>query len=122
MVPRPRRVRRPEPCRSARDPAKSSGAPLRHRRSGNVRDVLTDYAGWIAVGAIVLVLLLAFAEEQARALRLAEIRLYTNEAMTANLAYYPRHGYTETHRAQEDGFRRVFFAKKLGAEAGTFGP
>jgi len=58
--------------------------------------------------------LLAFAEEQARALGLAEIRLYTNEAMTANLAYYPRHGYTETHRAQEDGFRRVFFAKQLG--------
>ena len=53
--------------------------------------------------------LLAFAEEQARALRLAEIRLYTNEAMTANLAYYPRHGYTETHRAQEDGIRRIFF-------------
>jgi GNAT superfamily N-acetyltransferase len=66
--------------------------------------------------------LLAFAEEQARAQRLAEIRLYTNEAMTANLAYYPRHGYTETHRAQEDGFRRVFFAKQLGAEVGTFGP
>ena len=60
--------------------------------------------------------LLAFAEEQAK------VRLYTNEAMTANLAYYPRHGYTETHRAQEDGFRRVFFAKRLGAEAGTFGP
>lgn len=57
--------------------------------------------------------LLAFAEEQARALRLAGIRLYTNEAMTANLAYYPRHGYTETHRAQEDGFRRVFFRKQL---------
>jgi GNAT superfamily N-acetyltransferase len=57
--------------------------------------------------------LLAFAEEQARALRLAEIRLYTNEAMTANLAYYPRHGYTEAHRAQEDGFRRVFFRKQL---------
>jgi ribosomal protein S18 acetylase RimI-like enzyme len=66
--------------------------------------------------------LLAFAEEQARALGLAEIRLYTNEAMTANLAYYPRHGYTETHRAQEDGFRRVFFAKQLGGQAGTFGP
>jgi GNAT superfamily N-acetyltransferase len=59
--------------------------------------------------------LLAFAEEQARALRMAEIRLYTNEAMTANLAYYPRHGYTETHRAQEDGFRRVFFRKQLDA-------
>jgi GNAT superfamily N-acetyltransferase len=59
--------------------------------------------------------LLAFAEEQARGLGLAEIRLYTNEAMTANLAYYPRHGYAETHRAQEDGFRRVFFRKQLGA-------
>jgi len=59
--------------------------------------------------------LLAFAEEQARGLGLAEIRLYTNEAMTANLAYYPRHGYTETHRAEEAGFRRVFFRKHLGA-------
>jgi GNAT superfamily N-acetyltransferase len=59
--------------------------------------------------------LLEFAEEQARSLGLAEIRLYTNEAMTANLAYYPRHGYAETHRAQEDGFRRVFFTKQLGA-------
>ena len=59
--------------------------------------------------------LLAFAEEQARALGLAEIRLYTNEAMAANLAYYPRRGYTETHRAEEDGFRRVFFRKQLGA-------
>ena len=63
--------------------------------------------------------LLAFAEEQARGLGLAEIRLYTNEAMTANLAYYPRHGYTETHRAQEDGFRRVFFRKQLGAPSIT---
>jgi len=65
--------------------------------------------------------LLAFAEEQARALRLAEIRLYTNEAMTANLSFFPRHGYTETHRAQEDGFRRVFFRKRLDAGVGTFG-
>jgi len=58
--------------------------------------------------------LLAFAEERALALGLAEIRLYTNEAMTANLAYYPRRGYTETHRAEQDGFRRVFFRKQLG--------
>ncbi|WP_426515231.1 GNAT family N-acetyltransferase [Diaminobutyricibacter sp. McL0618] len=42
-----------------------------------------------------------------------EIRLYTNEAMTENLAYYPRHGYRETHRATEDGYRRVFFSKSL---------
>jgi hypothetical protein len=33
--------------------------------------------------------------------------------MTENLAYYRRHGYTETHRAGQDGFRRVFFRKLL---------
>jgi ribosomal protein S18 acetylase RimI-like enzyme len=59
--------------------------------------------------------LLALAEERARSLGLPEIRLYTNEAMTENLAYYPRHGYTQTHRAREDGFDRVFFRKQLGA-------
>lgn len=59
--------------------------------------------------------LLAVAEQQARDLGLSEIRLYTNEAMTENLAYYPRHGYAETHRAEQDGFRRVFFRKQLGA-------
>jgi hypothetical protein len=48
-----------------------------------------------------------------RRLRLPEIRLYTNEAMTENLAYYPRRGYTETHRAAEDGFNRVFFRKPV---------
>jgi ribosomal protein S18 acetylase RimI-like enzyme len=57
--------------------------------------------------------LLAFAEEQARELGQDEVRLYTNEAMTENLAYYRRHGYSETHRAEHDGFRRVFFSKCL---------
>jgi GNAT superfamily N-acetyltransferase len=57
--------------------------------------------------------LLALAEEQARGLGLGEIRLYTNEAMTENLAYYPRHGYAETHRAEQDGFNRVFFRKPI---------
>jgi ribosomal protein S18 acetylase RimI-like enzyme len=57
--------------------------------------------------------LLAMAEDQSRRLRVAEIRLYTDVAMTENLAYYPRHGYTETHRAEQDGFRRVFFRKRL---------
>jgi ribosomal protein S18 acetylase RimI-like enzyme len=57
--------------------------------------------------------LLALAEEQARGLGLREIRLYTNEAMTENLAYYPRHGYAETHRAEQDGFNRVFFRKPV---------
>lgn len=42
---------------------------------------------------------------------LNEVRLYTNAAMTENLTYYPRHGYRETHRATQDGYRRVFFTK-----------
>jgi ribosomal protein S18 acetylase RimI-like enzyme len=57
--------------------------------------------------------LLALAEAQARRLGLPEIRLYTNEAMTENLAYYPRHGYAETRRGEEDGYRRVYFTKRL---------
>jgi GNAT superfamily N-acetyltransferase len=57
--------------------------------------------------------LLALAEEHTRRLGLPEVRLYTNEAMTENLAYYPRHGYVESHRAEQDGFRRVFFRKPV---------
>lgn len=57
--------------------------------------------------------LLEFAENHALRHGLREIRLYTNEAMTENLDYYPRHGYVETHRAVENGYRRVFFAKHL---------
>jgi GNAT superfamily N-acetyltransferase len=58
--------------------------------------------------------LLGLAEDHACSLGLSEIRLYTNEAMTENLAYYPRHGYAETHWAEQDGFRRVFFRKPIG--------
>jgi len=57
--------------------------------------------------------LLQLAEEQARAYSVREGRLYTHEMMTENLAYYPRRGYRETHRASENGFRRVFFTKVL---------
>jgi GNAT superfamily N-acetyltransferase len=59
--------------------------------------------------------LLALAEDRARALHVPEVRLYTNTAMTENLTYYPRRGYTETHRAQQDGFDRVFFRKRVDA-------
>jgi ribosomal protein S18 acetylase RimI-like enzyme len=57
--------------------------------------------------------LLALAEDHARDSGLREIRLYTNEAMTENLAYYARHGYAETHRAEHNGFHRVFFRKPI---------
>jgi ribosomal protein S18 acetylase RimI-like enzyme len=56
--------------------------------------------------------LLDLAEDHARNLHLGEVRLYTNEAMTENLSYYPRHGYVETHRAEQDGFRRVSSASR----------
>jgi hypothetical protein len=31
--------------------------------------------------------------------------------MTETLACYPRRGYIETHRAEHDGFSRVFFSR-----------
>lgn len=55
--------------------------------------------------------LLSLAEDRARELGLPELRLYTNEAMTENIAYYPRRGYTESHRDEDHGFRRVYFTK-----------
>ena len=61
--------------------------------------------------------LLGFAEEYARRHGLRQVRLYTNEAMTENLAYHPRRGYTETHRAEQGGFRRVFFSKDVGQDS-----
>ena len=62
--------------------------------------------------------MLALAEERAREYGLTELRLYTHETMTENIAYYPRRGYVETHRAGDGGYRRVFFSKKLGSSAG----
>jgi ribosomal protein S18 acetylase RimI-like enzyme len=58
-------------------------------------------------------LLLDRAESDAAELGYSEVRLYTNEAMTENLTFYPRHGYRETGRAVQDGFRRVYFSKAV---------
>jgi ribosomal protein S18 acetylase RimI-like enzyme len=58
--------------------------------------------------------LLRVAEAVARDVDHAEIRLYTNEAMTANLDYYPRRGFVETHRSDDSGYRRVYYCKTLG--------
>ncbi|MCI2417912.1 GNAT family N-acetyltransferase [Saccharopolyspora sp. K220] len=57
--------------------------------------------------------LLEFTDDQARQHGVAEVRLYTNEAMAENLAYYARRGFVETHRAVDHGYRRVFFTKRL---------
>lgn len=57
--------------------------------------------------------LLDFAEEKARALGLKEMGLYTHASMHENISYYPRLGYEEVGRHEEDGFERVFFVKRL---------
>jgi GNAT superfamily N-acetyltransferase len=58
-------------------------------------------------------LLLGRADDDAREAGRTEVRLYTNAAMTENIALYPRFGYVETHRGGQDGFRRVYFSKRL---------
>lgn len=57
--------------------------------------------------------LLAFAEQEARNRDHWQVRLYTNEAMTESLALYRSLGYRETHRATEDGYRRIYLSKAL---------
>ncbi|WP_029116285.1 GNAT family N-acetyltransferase [Mycobacterium sp. URHB0044] len=63
--------------------------------------------------------LLQRAERDATEQGLTEVRLCTNEAMTENLVFYPRHGYRETRRGIEDGYRRVFFVKNLAESSAT---
>lgn len=57
--------------------------------------------------------LLDHAEAFARKAGRSELRLYTNELMHENLAIYPRLGWKEYKRAEENGFRRVFLRKLL---------
>lgn len=59
-----------------------------------------------------------FAEEQGRRQGCKRIYLYTNEVMTENLAWYERLGYSVTHRAVENGYRRIYMAKDLPALSG----
>lgn len=58
-------------------------------------------------------LLLAAAEHAARAAGLPVIRLYTNVAMTENIAIYSRQGYAETGRRIENALHRVYMEKRL---------
>jgi ribosomal protein S18 acetylase RimI-like enzyme len=57
--------------------------------------------------------MLQFAERTAVDRGYCYIRLYTNEAMTENIALYSRIGYSETHRTEEKGLRRVYMTKPL---------
>ena len=55
--------------------------------------------------------LLQFAERAAHQAGYRHIRLYTHESMTENIALYGRIGYAETHRIEENGFKRVYMQK-----------
>lgn len=58
--------------------------------------------------------MIAFAEDETRRLGFVELRLYTHEKMTENIALYTRLGFAETGRGQERGYERVFMRKALG--------
>ena len=57
--------------------------------------------------------MIEFAEQTARNAGCQSIRLYTNEAMKENIKLYSSLGYTETHRGDEKGLRRVYMTKIL---------
>jgi ribosomal protein S18 acetylase RimI-like enzyme len=52
--------------------------------------------------------LIEHAVSEARRFGLSALRLYTNVAMTENLAMYRHIGFVETRRAVENGFNRVY--------------
>jgi ribosomal protein S18 acetylase RimI-like enzyme len=70
--------------------------------------VFPRWQGW-GVGSA----LMELAEENARDKGFKEIRLYTNELMTKNLAWYGKLGFAELQRKEEAGYRRVYLAKRL---------
>lgn len=53
------------------------------------------------------------AEEVARNLGYATVRLYTHETMVENVGLYEHLGFAVTHRARERGFDRIYMAKTL---------
>lgn len=61
--------------------------------------------------------LMAFAEGRASALRVPEIRLFTNARMERNIALYARLGYVETHRKRHEDRVLVHMRKTIGASA-----
>ncbi|MEV6484545.1 GNAT family N-acetyltransferase [Streptomyces sp. NPDC051576] len=58
--------------------------------------------------------LLEFVDARARALGLAEVRLYTHALMWENQEIYPRFGYEVVERRTDGPYDRVHYRKRLG--------
>lgn len=58
-------------------------------------------------------LLLAVAEDQARAASARRLRLFTNVVMADNQRWYIRHGFREVDRRDDGGYQRIFYEKWL---------
>ncbi len=58
--------------------------------------------------------LIGAAEDVARTLGYATVRLYTHETMVENVALYGHLGFSITHRTKERGFDRIYMAKGVG--------
>lgn len=57
--------------------------------------------------------LLRFVDARARALGLAEVRLYTNAMMWENQKIYPRYGYEVVERRVDGPYDRIHYRKRL---------
>lgn len=90
--------------------------------------VLEPYDGWLEVDDVAVEptlhgqglgrLLLDFAEAQAAALGLPEMRLSTNVKMTENQRIYPHLGWTAFHRGTSpSGFERIYYRKPVSPAA-----
>ncbi|MGX5221001.1 GNAT family N-acetyltransferase [Pseudomonas segetis] len=66
-----------------------------------------------AAGRGVGKLLIGFCEQAGRKLAIGSVQLYTNELMGDNLSIYPRLGYVQVGHRTEDGYKRVYFEKRL---------
>jgi GNAT superfamily N-acetyltransferase len=58
-------------------------------------------------------LLMSFAEDEARDRGRKALALFTNVLMYENLVLYPKLGFVETERREEDGYDRVYYRKEL---------
>jgi ribosomal protein S18 acetylase RimI-like enzyme len=61
--------------------------------------------------------LIAFAGDEARRRGYREVRLYTHQTMTENIALYRRLGFVETGRGSQDGYERRVHDQKPGLGA-----